>query len=236
MTDLAVVVLTRPAPRSRAFAAALEDCARPLRVVVAPLVEIRCLDADIPAVFGDVVLTSQSAVDCLPAAVSPKGHRAWCVGDRTAEAARHAGFDAVSAGGDADALVRLLLRADPARPLLHLRGEQARGAVAARLSEAGLPAQDRIVYRQQDRAPTVALAELLGSDRSVVAPVFSPRASRRLAEVAREARAKLRVVAISAAAAEVWAGREAEVIVAEAPTGAAMLHATLQAAGALPPC
>ena len=56
----------------------------------------------------------------------------FAVGARTAEIARGAGYEAQSADGDADDLVRMILGARPAGPLLHLRGESSRGDDRAR--------------------------------------------------------------------------------------------------------
>jgi len=182
------------------------------------------LDGFVPAA---VVLTSENGAEVAARLGLPGEVRAWCVGARTAEVARTAGFDAVSAEGDAEALLRLILSAPDEGALLHLRGEHARGDIAPRLRAAGRIAADAVVYRQEARALTAEALAALGGDIPVVLPLYSPRSAALIAAQGPFA-APLRVIAISPAAA-----RAAEVLQAgritsiDTPDGDRMLSAIL---------
>ncbi len=233
-----VLLITRPADRGAAFAEAVRgQLSDPPRVVIAPLVRIACL-APPPDLAPDatVLFTSASAVGCLGAGFEARGRRAFCVGARTAEAAMAAGFDAVSADGDAAALADLVLRSRPSGPLVHLRGEHAAADLARHLTEAGLPTAEHVLYRQEDVAMDAAAAALLAAPGRVVAPVFSPRGARRLAAVAAGRRATLHLVAISAAAARAFEPPPERIDVAARPSGAEMLAAVLRALDRGSPC
>lgn len=231
-----VLLLTRPEPAARRFlddlSAALGAGAGVPRAVLAPLMAIDAVAAPLPEGVAGLVLTSANALDHVPPGL-PRGLPAWCVGDRTAAAARAAGFAAISAGGDAEALIRLILGQRPRGPLLHLRGEHARGEVAARLSAAGLPCAEAVVYRQHPLPLGPAARAVLAGGAPVVAPLFSPRTASLLAEEG-PFQAPLHLVAISAAAAARAAGLKPRTLaVAAEPTPAAMLAATARALEAL---
>ena len=79
----------------------------------------------------------------------------FAVGQRSAEAAREAGFtDVTSAGGDVRDLVRSLRErsADAAAPLLYLAGEDRAADLVGELAARGIAAEMRVVYRAVDRA------------------------------------------------------------------------------------
>ncbi len=202
------LLLTRPRAQSerfvRDFAAAL---GRELPVVIAPLIEIvpRGLAVD-PGTAAGLIFTSENGVAAFAAAEARRHWPVWCVGERTADAARAAGFSQVSvAGGDAESLVAGILAARPAGPLLHLRGAHAAGDVSGRLTAGGIPTTAAVVYDQVAQ-PLSAEARALLADPAaeVLVPLFSPRSAALLAEAAGTVRARLHPVAISAAAAAVW--------------------------------
>lgn len=103
--------------------------------------------------WAAVVITSANALVGLEAdaqrqALTPLPLIA--VGDRSAGAARKAGFaDVTSAGGAAHDLVRLLasLPLAPEKPLLYLAGADRACDLAAELTAAGLAIDTRLVYR-----------------------------------------------------------------------------------------
>ena len=172
-----VLLLTRPKDRAAEFADAVQArLARPVPVLVSPLVEIVPLGVT-PDIARDAVLLFTSAAG--PASLGPHydaaGRWAYCVGDRTADAARAAGFRARSADGDAAALARLVREAAPVAPLVHVRGAHAKGDLAGRLSAAGFQVSECVTYRQQECPPAPELVRLLSGACDVVAPVFSPR-------------------------------------------------------------
>ncbi|MDB6452739.1 uroporphyrinogen-III synthase [Falsirhodobacter sp. 20TX0035] len=171
------VLLTRPEDGSARFAARLTG-----HVVLSPLSEPAFLDAPLPPAEG-LILTSATAVAALRGA--RPAPRAWCVGDRTAEAARVAGFDARSAQGDAEALFRLVLDSGETGPLLHPRGRESRGDLARRLTAAGIPTTAVVVYEMTARPLSAEARTLLKGP--VVVPLFSPASARRFLTVAKAA-------------------------------------------------
>lgn len=191
-----ILLITRPEPEAGALAARLEGCGA--RVVVSPLTGIAFRDIVIPE-GSEAVFTSRNGVRAFVRA-GGKAARAWCVGDATAEAARAAGMEAISAGGDAEDLLALLLRERPGAELCHVRGAQHRGDLVARLVAGGLRARAVEGYGQVPLAPTQAAVAAMRGRAPVVAPVYSPGAARRLAE-AWEGGAPLLIGAISPAAA-----------------------------------
>src|SRR5262245_20596076 len=123
------ILLTRPEPDGERTADALR--ARGNDVVVAPLLRVEPIAADVGAPpWAAVLMTSANAARAVAAhpqrddiVRSP----AFTVGDRSAEAARAAGFaDVSSARGDAEALVQLVSArlAPGAAPLLYLAGAE----------------------------------------------------------------------------------------------------------------
>jgi len=145
------VAVTRPQADSERTAAALR--ARGHRVLVAPLLHVEPVAADFSGGWSGVIITSANA----PGAIA--GHAArdklvklplFAVGERSADAARAAGFaNVTSADGDVHDLVRLIAarRVDAAAPLLYLAGEDRAADLIAELVAHGIAAQMAIVYR-----------------------------------------------------------------------------------------
>ncbi|MDO8882806.1 MAG: uroporphyrinogen-III synthase [Pseudotabrizicola sp.] len=225
------VLITRPEPQASRFAHALQnrygDQAVP---ILSPLLSPVFLKPKIPdAPFGAVILTSETGARAA-AGFPALPRRAYCVGDRTAEVARTAGFEAYSASGDADQLFRLLQGQADHAPFLHLRGREARGDLAARLTAANLPTKDAVVYAQEPVALSPeAIAILSAVDASGAGPVIVPLFSPRTAEVFRRALSdlpdgnnvfnRLRIAALSPAIAEVFVACPPQSLgIAEAPS------------------
>ena len=145
------LVVTRPQADGERTAAALR--ARGHEVLVAPLMRVEPVAADLSGGWGGVIITSANA----PGAIA--GHPAceallklplFAVGRRSAEAARQAGFtDVTSAGGDVRDLVRLIAerRADATAPLLYLAGEDRAADLVGELAVHGIAAEMAVVYR-----------------------------------------------------------------------------------------
>jgi uroporphyrinogen-III synthase len=133
--------------------------------------------------------------------------------------ARRAGFDAQALGGDAEALVAAL--AGPGPALLHLRGEDSRGAIAERLSAAGRDTAEAVVYRQQARPLAPRARRVLAGGGPVLVALFSPRSARLFRQAVPDLPAGVSMAALSpAVAAEL--GRHDGVRVAPRPDGPAM--------------
>jgi len=193
---MAILLLTRPAAASARTRAEVQRLRPGQRVVVSPVIEIVPVDPGPLPVPGELILTSENGAEAARRLGLPQGLRAWCVGAQTAEAARMAGFDAVSAEGDAEALLRLVLAGEDRGPLLHLRGEHARGDIAPRLRAAGRYARDAVAYRQDEWTLNVEAQTVLAGREAVVLPLYSPRSAAILAGQGPFA-APLRVIAIS---------------------------------------
>ena len=223
------LLLTRPEAQARRFAREAEARLGPFgQVIVAPLMQIVPLEPFPPVPDGaELAFTSENAVAVAAPRLGGTGRRAWCVGDRTAEAARAAGFDAMSAGGDAAALAALIARSGPAGDILHLSGRHQRGDLAAQLAQAGLTARRLPVYDQAARPLPKPARAALDGPAPVLVPLFSPRSAALLSqEIARGARAPLLVAALSPAVASAWTGPGPESLeVAERPDADALLAA-----------
>jgi len=181
-----------------------------LKAIAIPLFEIEPLPWETPdaAGFDGLLLTSANAVRGAGNQLqSLRGLRAYAVGEATAEAAREAGFD-IAATGDSG-VDRLLDSIDPNLKLLHLSGQERRDPENARQTITPL-----IVYRA-----VPIEAELPDSG---VALIHSPRAGRRLAELAIN-RGNIAIASISAAAAEAVGDGWLEVEAAEQPNDNALL-------------
>jgi uroporphyrinogen-III synthase len=225
--EVPILVLTRPEAASRRFLAELEPNVE-IKPIISPLIEIVRLpfvkNSETPAAL---VLTSEHGVAAAGRMAFPSGMQAYCVGERTASAARAQGFAPESADGDADDLVALILARGGPAPLLHLRGEHARGDIAPRLTAAGLPCAELIVYRQNDMPLTDEAMTALQGTSSVVLPLFSPRTVSILALQGPFA-APLHLIAISHAAAdEAAALRPSTLEIARRPDAASMRSAVL---------
>lgn len=231
MTDHARLLLTRPIPAARRFLLACEAAAgRPIPAILSPVLAITPVEVALDRHPAALILTSENGA-ARAAELDLGGLPAWCVGPRTAEAARAAGLRAIEAGPDAERLLAALLRARPEGPLLHLRGEHARGDLAVRLRGAGLAAAEAVAYRQEAQPPTSEARAALDDAAPLVVPLFSPRSALLLGGWT--PRAPLRVVAISPAVeAEARRLRPASLASAAAPDAPAMVEATLAALAA----
>ncbi len=231
------LLLTRPAPAATRFAAELEaETGAFALTVVSPVLDIvpRGAVPDLPD-GAALAFTSENAVALAATQRDPGGRRAWCVGARTAEAARAAGYDAVTAGGDAGALAALLFAQPPAGEIVHLSGAHQRGDLAERLSEAGLPARRVVIYDQVPRPLSPAAGKALKGPRPVLVPLFSPRSAALVSSGAAAARAPLLVAALSPAVAEAWKGPAPRgVAIAERPEAGALIAAIARLLAATP--
>lgn len=229
---LPLILLTRPQAQSERFAAALRQQIGAPEVLIAPLMVAEFMQPEVPPRdWQGLILTSETGAEAarrIAAVGAALPERAYCVGDRTAEAARAAGFAAISAQGAATDLVDDLLARKLAGPLLHLRGKASTGDIAAQLSTAGTETISLVCYEQHPLQAGPGLIAALRETRPVLLPLFSARS----AELFRDqvativVAAPIWVVAMSAAVAQALhplvPGRLA---VAGRPDGAAMVAA-----------
>lgn len=181
------LLLLRPEPGLSASAARARDLG--LEMLACPLfrVEPVAWQAPDPVGYDAILLTSANAVrHGGPELEKLNGLPVYAVGQATAAEASRAGFR-VEAVGSRDA-VALLASLPPGQRLLHLAGEDHRPIEGASVDR-------RIVYRSAAIADP-ALPPLAG----LVVAVHSPRAGKRLAELASR-RGQTAIAAISEAAA-----------------------------------
>jgi uroporphyrinogen-III synthase len=226
----ATILLTRPEPGASATAAALRRELGEVPILLSPLMAVQELTPKLPgAAFSAAVFTSRAGVAAairLREAGYSLPQIAYAVGDATAAAAREAGFQAQSAGGDAAALLALLWRENPAGPLLHLRGREAGDTLAKGLNSAGIETFEALVYAQIPVPLTAAARQLLIGTGRVILPLFSPRTATLFHAATRHLtpRAPLDIVAMSPAVAEAAAPIPAvQRSIAAEPTEAAMV-------------
>ncbi|MFT3690836.1 uroporphyrinogen-III synthase [Paenirhodobacter sp.] len=203
MTTRPTVLVTRPAEAAARFADAFRArFGADWPVVSAPLTEIVPTGTEVPQ--ADVLIFTSERGVTVPGA----GRLAYCVGTRTAQAARAAGFRVVTGPGEARGLCALILSERPRGRIVHARGLEVARPIAAELTRAGLPTAEVIVYRQQDLPLSPQARGLLDRPGPILVPLFSPRGAARFAAAARGARAMLWIAAISGAAARACTGAE----------------------------
>lgn len=204
-----------------------------LNIVASPLLAPSFLDPEIPhRPYSALIFTSETGVQALqrisanPALASIR--KAWCVGDRTAQAATDAGLIARSAKGDVKALEAAVLAAHQAGPLLYLHGQEQRGNLAHDLNLAGLETVSVIVYSQEPKPLNQSAVDLLCTQSTVILPLFSPRTASLFVEEWQKLQPTVRliVVALSDAVAKVAGSLPYyKMAVAHHPNAAAMLKA-----------
>lgn len=209
--DPPVLLLTRPEPASRRFAAAAAHLG--LGVVISPVLSIVPVAHD-AARLGDAAGLVFTSVHGVAAAGAGRGRPAICVGPATAAAARASGFAVTEGPGDAARMLPLLQGLGPG--WLHPHGAH----VAKRLPVPGMA-----VYDQQARALDGAARALLAGAAPVILPLFSPRSARILGEQVGDARAPLWLAPISAAADAAWPAGAARRALAPVPDASGVLAA-----------
>jgi uroporphyrinogen-III synthase len=223
-----IVLLTRPVAESVEFAARLGDAAR---IVISPVITIENIRTSIDLDrYTALIFGSKNAVHAVAGQNPIAGKTCYTVGDRTAAIAREYGAVALSAGGNADDLVAMILTMKPASKLLFVRGVHTRGEVAHKLNNAGLDTDSVILYDQKLTPLGQDAVDVLTGCGKVILPIFSPRTARILSDQLRHisVRVDLVIVALSEAVLKNWDGPDpVATMVAKTPTAAAMLKETL---------
>jgi len=214
------VWVTRAQPEAAVTAARLARLGwRPL---VAPLLELR--PAPGPLMLDRVAalaFTSRNGVRAFAARSDRRDLPVYAVGDRTAAAAREAGFAEVrSADGDVEALARLIAEARPSGAVLHPGPERPAGDLAGRLRAAGVAARSAVLYAAAARPVPPEAAEAWPELAAVL--LHSPRAAEALAAGGLPPPGPP-LLCISAKAAAPLRSGFAEVRAAARPTEAALL-------------
>lgn len=235
------VLLTRPREDSERLAADLRACGH--RVTLAPMLLIRPLGGGAIDVAGAqaILFTSVNGVRTGAARLSRRDRPVFAVGDRTAQAARRAGFaDVRSADGDAGDLAALIAKTLTPQdgPLLHMAGADVGDRLADAARKAGFGLQREIVY---EAAPAQTLpadaAKAIDEGDIDLVLLYSPRTARRFVELAGpDAIARVHAGMLSAAVADAalkaaGGARFKGVTVAPAPNQAALLEALTRQMG-----
>lgn len=216
------VLILRPQPGSGESAARAASLG--LLAVEAPLFTISPLpwEAPAPEAVASVMLTSANAARCAGSQLAAFT-RLPChaVGSATAAAARAAGFTDVSAGeADGKALLAAMAAAGVGSAL-HLCGREHIG-----LSHPEVRIERRVVYAS-DAVSAIPVEAVAALRDGAVALLHSPRAAAlfaRLVDAAGLDRARIRLAAISGAAAEAAGGGWRTAARARVPADQALLE------------
>lgn len=221
--------VTRASPGAEETAARL--AAMSLPVLVDPLLAVVPLSPpiDLDGVAA-LAFTSVNGVRAFARLCADRSRPVFAVGDRTARAAREAGFaEVASADGDVVALAALIAgqaeRIDGA--VLHPGALEPAGDLVSALAAKGVTLRGLAVYETVERDPAPATLDQLGTMAAVL--LHSPRAARKLAQVLeRRPAPSLRALCLSPAVAAplkslVEAGALASVAAAPHPSETALL-------------
>lgn len=230
------VLVVRPQPDCDATIARLAGLG--VDAIAAPILEIRPVGGfTMPGKSRALLFTSANAPRVLAGQAEASALLAvpvYAVGDRTAEAARTAGFlDIRSAGGDVGDLVHMVC--DEIRPgdgaIVHVRGRDVAGDAAGELARRGYTVETVVAYEAAavGSLPPDAVSAL--ADGGIDAVLFySPRTAELFAELSNRAgiaKTLNRIVAIALSANVAEKARAAgfgHVSVAGRPDEAALLE------------
>jgi uroporphyrinogen-III synthase len=226
------LLVTRPEPEATRTAERLRALGH--EPVIAPMLTTIFLDPKLPAIDpAAILLTSLNGVRAMTRLSLPESWFALpvlAVGDRTAEAARAAGFrDVRSADGDGEALATLVIATlDPeAGPLLYPAAVDRAGDWPDRLAEARFEIALAEAYRMDPvaRLPDSVVAALRAQEIDGIL-VYSPRTARTLSRLLADVRPPLPLdgLAVYALSPNVAAAVDfGAVHAADAPTEDALL-------------
>ncbi|MFQ1700423.1 uroporphyrinogen-III synthase [Loktanella agnita] len=229
------LIVTRPAPQGAAYADAVQArWAGSLEVIQSPLLHIVPVPlSPMVAQAEALILTSVNGVAVAAEAGLPAGMAAWCVGEKTGQAAQDAGFSPIVGPADAEGLIGMISAAGPAMTLVHIRGEHSRGNIAERLTDAGLRCTEVIGYKQHAKKLNAAALDALTSGAPVVFPLFSPRTAEILVENG-PFTTPIDVVAISSAVEVIAVDLQPRfMVVADRPDVGGVVDATIACLNAL---
>lgn len=198
------LILTRPEAASLRFAGQFRAAmGADWPVIIAPLMRTvwREEPVELAGVRG-IIFTSETAVHALARLTARRDLTAWCVGPRTADVARTAGYDARVGPGDAAGLAQMILDQRAAGPLCWPHGRDIAFDLAATLNQAGTETVSVTAYHQEALPLCADALSELASDRPVLVALFSPRSVELFARALPSAHAPLWVAAISPAVAQ----------------------------------
>lgn len=163
------LLLTRPIKAAHEFASEL-NLGPNVDVVFSPLIKIEYLETKHP--FEAAVFSSQNGIVGVGLG---RGRSAYCVGEKTADAANNAGFVVKAVEQTAEKLINEIVSNPPQTDIIHFRGEFARGKIAENLTATGITCSEQIVYLQIAQDLSRHAQSLLIGDSRLIVPLFSPR-------------------------------------------------------------
>ena len=221
------ILITRPEPAATRFADQIGARLGERAVTLcAPLMRIEYGEALPDIGDGDVLIfTSRHGVAGFCRLTKRRDFTCYAVGDATAEAANRAGIQAISAGGDAAALLARIAVDGVRGPFLHLRGAHVAGDITGALRARGHSAHEAVVYDQVDVDLDERARAILAGDAPVIVPLMSPRSAQIFFERTKGAVAPVFVAAISRNTADAVPVGGAEVVeIAQTPDGTGVLN------------
>ena len=192
-------------------------------MILSPLLQIVSCPAVVPDVAG-LIFTSVNGVAQAETLGLDKSLATFCVGEKTALAAKGVGFDPMFGPGTVEGLAQLIIRSKNNGPFAHIRGRHSRGDLTQTLTQAGVVCHDVIAYDQLKLELAVEAKNALAGENPVVLPLFSPRTSAILKSNV-PFTAPLHTVAISQAARPEISSVTSTIAIK--PNGDAMLDATI---------
>lgn len=222
------LLLTRPDPQSRGFAKAFRArFGADWPIILSPLTGIHFLDAGpVPQDADGIVFTSQNAVAGFARVTADRRLTAWCVGARTADIARKAGFEVAVGSGGAQDLAQIIIDSGAGRRMIYPRGVTVAVDMAALLGKAGIETLPMVIYDQVECPPTAQAMAAAQGKSPLLLPLFSPRSARIAAAAFPDLAAPLFIAAISLAVAEAAAPlRATRLKISSEPDAGAMLDA-----------
>lgn len=222
--DLRRVWVTRTQARAKRSAARFT--ALGYEAMISPLlrVEPAAISPPLPPHNATIIFTSQNGIDAFCALSTGRDYPVITVGDATADAARAAGFTAVTSasGSAADVTALILDTPDPDAVYWHVAGRHVRGSIVEALWSSGLSAQRHIYYTTQSVVTWPDGGPLKAGD---IITLYSPRAAKTLASFEFDL-SEITVLCISPATnAALGRKSTARSIVSDHPTEAAMITA-----------
>ena len=170
------VLITRPEPHANAFAATLPAGWQP---VISPLLKVveTGVIPDLSGIDG-LIFTSFNGVQAAQDHIQDCNIPAWCVGQRTGEAARKLGLKVHTADGDVSSLQALVAKHQPSKRMLHIRGKHSAGDIASQLAKDGIKVNEVVLYNQEPLHLTAEAKAGLRNGRVATVVLFSPRTAR----------------------------------------------------------
>ncbi len=237
-----VVLVTRPQPDDEATAVALR--ARDFEVLKAPMLRFEpvAFQDDTDAAYGAVIVTSANALRGIEPHLENSRLLAlplFAVGERTADAARRAGFEnVISADGDAAGLRDCVLASvktkelKKASPLLYLAGADLARDLAGELGERGFTVVTHTTYRMAAVSSLPReICDAFAAHRIEAVLHYSRRSARAFLQAARAGGVEISALAIpqccisAQVATVVRDGGATQVVVAATPDENALLEA-----------